>query len=77
MVEKIGNPRGRIALYLDESEAIDMAYKYGLDDAGSVELLAAVERAYPPESDEPRLGIQIRVSDRRRQTSFDTPAPPA
>jgi hypothetical protein len=61
-IERIGNPRGRIALYLDEVEAIDMAYKYGLDDEGAKELLAAVERAYP-ETDEldERLGLRIVV----------------
>lgn len=45
----IGNNRGKIALWLDETEAIDLAYKYGLDDLGSKELLNAVEVAYPNE----------------------------
>lgn len=61
---EIGNPRGRIAVYLDETEAIDMAHHYGLGDGFAAELLEAVEKAYPPETDEPRLGIEIRVSPR-------------
>lgn len=64
MIVKIGNPRGRIALYLDETEAIDMAHHYGPGDGAYDELMQAVERAYPPESDGPRLGIDIRVSSR-------------
>ena len=46
-VERIGNPRGRIAVYLDEREAIDMAEHYGSHDLFSKELMDAVERAYP------------------------------
>lgn len=44
---EIGNARGRIALYLDETEAIDLAHHYGPGDAAYEELMAAIERAYP------------------------------
>lgn len=61
-IVRVGNTRGRIALYLDETEAVDLAYKYGLDDEGAKELLAAVEAAYPEAAEsEPRLGIAIVV----------------
>lgn len=48
----IGTNSGKIALWLDETEAVDLAYKYGLDDLGAQELLKAVEVAYPKEYDE-------------------------
>lgn len=47
-VVKIGNSRGRIALYLDETEAIDLAHHYGPGDLAYDELMDAVEQAYPP-----------------------------
>lgn len=66
MTVKIGNSRGKICLYLDEGEAIDLAYKYGLDDAGAKELLDAVERAYPETTElDERPGLRIVVSERR------------
>lgn len=43
---------GKIAVYLDESEAIDMAHHYGLDDGFSKDLLKAVEIAYPKQEDD-------------------------
>ena len=63
--QHIGNGRGRIALWLDETEAIDLAYLYGLNDLGAKELLDAVERAYPSvEDEEDRPGIRIAVTMR-------------
>jgi hypothetical protein len=46
--QHVGNPRGRIAVWLDEGEAIDLAVMYGSDGAYD-ELMQAVERAYPHE----------------------------
>jgi hypothetical protein len=46
-VEKIGNPHGRIALYLDYDEAMDLAQKYPYPDTGGIELVEAATRAYP------------------------------
>lgn len=66
MTVKIGNPRGKICLMLDKGEAIDLAYKYGLDDWGAKELLQAVELAYPESTDlDERPGLRIVVSERR------------
>lgn len=45
--QHIGNARGRIAVWLDESEAIDLAEFYGPGDEAHAEIMAAVERAYP------------------------------
>jgi hypothetical protein len=52
--QHIGNARGRIAVWLDESEAIDLAHHFGPRDLAYTELLEAVERAYPrdPEADD-------------------------
>lgn len=47
--QHIGNPRGRIAVWLDEAEAIDLAHLYGHRDGAYEEILDAVERAYPKE----------------------------
>jgi hypothetical protein len=60
-VVEIGNARGRIALYLDETEAIDLAHQYGPGDRAYDELMDAVEKAYPPpaEDDEDRPGIAV------------------
>lgn len=52
-VVRIGNPRGKIALYLDENEAHDLAAMFPWPDRGGSELLAAIERAYPREDDKP------------------------
>lgn len=60
----IGNPRGRIALWLDDTEAIDMALHYGPGDGAYRELMEAVEKAYPAELNEPGPGIRIVVSER-------------
>ena len=43
----IGNPRGLIAVWLDEQDAHDMAAHYGHRDAFSGELIAAIDKAYP------------------------------
>lgn len=45
--QHIGNPRGRIALWLDETEAIELAEHFGRNDSAYDELMEAVERAYP------------------------------
>jgi hypothetical protein len=47
-VVEIGSAHGKIALYLTETEAIDLAHLYGLDDTGAQEIMEAVEKAYPP-----------------------------
>ena len=47
-VVEIGSAHGKIALYLTEAEAIDLAHLYGLDDIGAQEIMEAVETAYPP-----------------------------
>ena len=49
---KIGNPRGRIALYLDETEATELAEHYGPGDLAYDELMQAVEAAYPGREEE-------------------------
>lgn len=48
-----GNPRGRVALLLDETEAVDLIerWPWGRTDRGRQELALAVERAYPQEAD--------------------------
>ena len=51
-VVEIGSADGRIALYLTETEAIDLAHLYGLDDIGAREIMEAVERAYPKSDEE-------------------------
>jgi hypothetical protein len=51
-VVEIGNARGKIAVYLDETEAIDLAYLYDPRDVAHRELMEAVEVAYPKERDE-------------------------
>lgn len=45
--QHIGNGKGRIALWLDETEATDLADHYGPGDLAYGELMQAVERAYP------------------------------
>lgn len=50
-IVRIGNPQGRIALYLDDTEAIDIAEFYGPRDYAYRELMDAVERAYPKEEE--------------------------
>jgi hypothetical protein len=61
-VVKIGNSHGRIAIYCDETEALDLAAMYTYPDGFGREILDAVERAYPPESnDEERFGLTIMV----------------
>lgn len=48
----IGNAKGRIAIWCDESEAIDLAMIYGPGDGFYREIMAAIEMAYPKESQE-------------------------
>ena len=48
----IGNRKGRIAVWLDEQEAHDMAAHYGHQDGFSAELIKAIDEAYPPEEKE-------------------------
>ena len=50
---EVGNPHGRIALYLDKQEAEDLAALYGSQDRAHDELLDAVKRAYPEPVEEP------------------------
>ena len=50
-VVHIGNASGKIAVYLDETEAIDLAYLYGPRDDAYRELMEAVEIAYPKEDE--------------------------
>jgi hypothetical protein len=57
---EIGDADGRIALYLNERSAIDLAYLLHSDDLGHRELLDAVEKAYPDTEDE-GLGLGIRL----------------
>ena len=49
LTQHIGSSHGRIALWLTESQAIDLAHLYGLDDIGAQEIMEAVEAAYPEE----------------------------
>ncbi len=46
-VVHIGNPGGRIALYLDENQAHDLAAMFPFPDMGGKELLEAIALAYP------------------------------
>lgn len=51
-VVEIGDADGRIAVYLNESSAIDLAYLYDSRDPFRSELLNAVSVAYPaPDED--------------------------
>lgn len=63
-VVKIGDVHtGRIALYLDEQAAIDLAWLYGPRDGFFDEIMLAVEEAYPPPSDDdyrPGIAFVIR-----------------
>jgi len=47
-IVRIGNPKGKIALYLDENEAMDVMYFYGPRDGAYRELWDAIVAAYPP-----------------------------
>lgn len=51
-VVQIGNPNGKIALYLDKEEATDIAYYYGPSDLAYTELMKAISEAYPGELEE-------------------------
>lgn len=46
-VIEIGDEDGRIALYLNEPAAIDLAHTFGPSDSAYNEIMDAVERAYP------------------------------
>jgi hypothetical protein len=48
----IGSNKGKIAVWLNESEAIDMAHTYGPSDRFYDELMYAVSLAYPQVEDE-------------------------
>lgn len=48
-VVHIGNPVGRIAIWCDEREAMDIANWYGPRDLFYREVVEAVEKAYPKE----------------------------
>ena len=60
--QHIGDLHGRIAFWMDERTAIDLAVLYGPRDLAYREIMDAVERAYPPPDDEERLGLRILVS---------------
>lgn len=45
----IGNPDGRIVIWCDENEAIDIASHYSYKDGFHREIMEAVEKAYPKE----------------------------
>lgn len=47
--QHIGNAHGRIAVWLDEQEALDLAAHFPYPDLFGAELAEAVERAYPKE----------------------------
>lgn len=55
-IERIGDAHGRIALYLDEQGARDLAETFGRSDSAYDELMEAVSRAYPPSSHRDTLG---------------------
>lgn len=52
-VVEIGNPRGRIALYLDEAEARNLAAIFPPPNMGGAELLEAIKKAYPAAAERP------------------------
>lgn len=52
-IVSIGNAKGKIAIYCDESEAIDLAHLYHSEDGFRNEILEAVEAAYPKEQKNP------------------------
>lgn len=43
----VGNPHGKIAIWCDETEAVDLANHYGPSDDFFREVMDAVEKAYP------------------------------
>ena len=51
-IEKIGNAHGRIALYLDYDEAMDLAAHFSYPDKAGIELTEAATRAYPERVEE-------------------------
>lgn len=51
-VVHIGNPRGKIAIWCDDSEALDIAYSYSPQDRFYQEIMDAVVKAYPPSEQE-------------------------
>jgi hypothetical protein len=51
-VVEIGNAHGKIAIYCDEDEAINIASHYPYPDVFGREILAAVEKAYPKDETE-------------------------
>lgn len=71
---EIGDADGRIALFLNEQSAIDLAHTFGPSDLAYRELLDAVEKAYPPvDEDAPRL--EIRLVARPRLPLFESGNP--
>ena len=50
-VEHIGDWDGRIALWLNEQSAHDLADCFSHEDLGRKEILDAIERAYPEPQD--------------------------
>lgn len=70
--QHIGVADGRIAIWCDETLAFDIAAHFPYPDRFSQEIHEAIERAYPPESDDDEtLGISIAVGLRPRGTCTD------
>lgn len=44
---EIGDPDGKIALFLNERSAFDLAAKFPYPDTGGIEILEAIRVAYP------------------------------
>lgn len=61
-VVKIGNARGRIALYLDKREAYDLAAMFSYPDKAGPELLAAIDLAYPKRESDREFHETLRGS---------------
>ena len=53
--QEIGDADGRIALFLNEQSARDLADLLSHDDLGRKEILDAIARAYPKEADDPEI----------------------
>lgn len=58
---EIGNPRGRIAILCDETEAWDIYHGLHSDDLFRKDIADAIERAYPKSEDNEEPGIVIYV----------------
>ena len=50
--QHVGNPRGLIAIWCDESEALDIADRYRYPDTFGIDIIKAVQRAYPRDEED-------------------------